>query len=261
MPHRWMLLIVAVAIVVTSRVEASALASVEVQLYPLSGEVRLANPNATPFDFVFYELTSSGGTLTGVPGSWTSISDNYDASGSGAVDSVNQWAKFSATASDVAEGLLVGSGSQLSPYSSISLGQIWNPEAVKPNDITVTILDGNSQVAEASLVISIVGDYNRDLVVDALDYVEWSAALNSTTSPNADGNFDGIVDAADYSIWRDNFGVSLVGAGYGALVQSVGGGSAAVGVPEPAAVVLMVLAGSSGFVCFRRRRRVQFRRD
>lgn len=254
MPHRWMLLIAAVAIVATSRAEVGALAAVEVQLYPLSGEVRLANPNATLFNFVFYELKSSGGTLTGVPAAWTSISDHYDASGSGAVDPVNQWAELSATASDVAEGLLVGSGSHLSPYSSISLGKIWNPEAVKPNDITVTILDGNSQIADASVVISILGDYNRDLVVDALDYVEWSAALNSSTSPYADGNFDGIVDAADYSIWRDNFGVSLVGAGYGALVNLAGGGSAVI-VPEPAAALLLVVAGGAGLCDHRRRMR------
>ena len=124
MLNRWLLLILAIAHVAASRAEVGAAASVEVQLYPLSGEVRLANPNATQFDFVFYQLDSSGGTFTGVPADWISISDNYDASGNGAVDPVNQWVELDASATSVAEGLLVGSGSHLSAYSSISLGAI-----------------------------------------------------------------------------------------------------------------------------------------
>lgn len=240
----WSSLLVAIVLVAASRAPVNAAASVEVQLYPLSGEVRLANPNSTPFNFVFYELDSSSGTLTGVPADWISIADNYDVSGNGAVDPVNQWIELASSPTSIAEGLLVGSGSHLSPYSSISLGTIWDPEVVKPNDIQVTILDGNSLPSDFEMVISIAGDYNRDLVVDASDYVVWSNLLGSTTTPVADGNFDGVVDAADYSVWRDNFGVSLVGAGYGALLTTVGGGSASV-VPEPTTIFLM-FAGSAG---------------
>lgn len=251
----WSPLLIAVAIVAASRAEVSAAASVEVQLYPLSGEVRLANPNAAQFDFVFYELNSPGGTFAGVPADWQSISDNYDVSGTGAVDPVNQWVELEASDTSVAEGLLVGSGSRLLPYASISLGSFWDPEAVKPNDIDVTILDGNLQVADAGVVISLVGDYNRDLIVDALDYLEWRTAIGSTTAPHADGNFDGIVDTADYTVWRDNFGTSLVGAGYGALLNVAGGASAAI-VPEPAAVLLLMLAGGAGLLWRSWRRRL-----
>lgn len=251
----WLSSLITFALVAAGRAEANAAASVEVQLYPLSGEVRLANPNATPFNFVFYELKSPGATFTGLPASWNSIADNYDASGNGAVDPVNQWIKLASSTTSVAEGLLVGSGSHLSPYSSISLGRIWNPEAVKPNDIQVTILDANSLPSDYELVISLVGDYNRDLVVDALDYVVWSNSLGSTTSPFADGNFDGIVDAADYSVWRDHFGVSLVGAGYGALVHAAGVGAASV-VPEPTGVILLMAGGAGACWLIRRRQSV-----
>lgn len=251
----WSLLLMAVALVAASRAEVSAAASVEVQLYPLSGEVRLANPNSTPFNFVFYELDSPGGTFTGVPADWISITDNYDASGNGAVDPVNQWVEFASSSTSIAEGLLVGSGSHLSPYSSISLGPIWDSEAVKPNDINVTILDGNSQVSDFELVIAIPGDYNRDLVVDAVDYTIWSGAFGSSTSPFADGNLDGVVDAADYTVWRDNFGLNLVSAGYASLGSGAGGGGFAVAVPEPAAGLLIFLAGSAASLWLRRRTR------
>jgi hypothetical protein len=251
--NRWLLLLVAVANVAASRAEVSAAASVELQLYPLSGEVRLANPNSTQFDFVFYEVASTSGAFTGVPADWSSISDNYDASGDGSVDPVNQWIKLSATASNVAEGLFVGSGSNLAAHRSISLGAIWDPELVKPNDVDVTILDGNSQPADAGVVISLLGDYNRDLTVDALDYIEWRTAIGSTTASHADGNFDGIVDAADYTVWRDNFGLSLAGAGYGTL-QSVGG-AAAVAVPEPLSLWLVFWAASAWAYWRSRRRR------
>lgn len=250
----WSPLFVAVALVSASRAEVGAAASVEVQLYPLTGEVRLANPNATQFNFVFYELNSPGGTFIGAPAQWKSIADNYDASGNGAIDPVNQWIELEASTTSVAEGLLVGSGSRLLPYSSISLGAFWDPQAVKPNDISVTILDGNSQLSEASLVLLIPGDYNRDLVVDALDYTIWSGAFGSTTSPFADGNFDGIVDAADYTVWRNNFGLNLAGAGYGSLGGGAGIVAAAV-VPEPAAFCFLLFAGGAGYLWRLRRTR------
>jgi hypothetical protein len=70
--------------------------------------------------------------------------------------------------------------------------------------------------------------------------------------PSADGNFDGVVDAADYMVWRDHFGDTLVGAGFGSLA-SIGGGLAAVAVPEPTAALLACLAITT-MACRRARR-------
>jgi hypothetical protein len=56
--------------------------------------------------------------------------------------------------------------------------------------------------------------------------------LGQTPSLGADGNGDGRVDAADYTLWRDRFG------------------AAAVAVPEPAGVWLVVAV-----VAWRGRRR------
>lgn len=71
------------------------------------------------------------------------------------------------------------------------------------------------------------GDYNQNGVVDAGDYTTWKAAFG-TNNAAADGNGDGVVDAADYTIWRDNV--------------PGGGGAVAVGVPEPASLLLLAMA-------------------
>jgi len=249
--NRCLLLIVAAVLAVASPAGLSAAAALEVQLYPLSGHVRLANPNSTPFDFVFYQLDSPGGAFTGVPASWTSITDMYDSGGNSAFTSDSQWVELEADANSVAEGAFSGSG-HLSAYRSIGLGAIWDPDLVMPNDVQVTVLDGDSQVADAATVISLLGDYNLDLVVDASDYTVWRDSFGSVTMPGADGNFDGVVDAADYMVWRDHFGDTLVGAGFGSLA-SIGGGLAAVAVPEPTAALLACLAITT-MACRRARR-------
>lgn len=240
MLNRWLLLVLAAQLAVASRAENLAAAAVEVQLFPLTGDVRLANPNATTFDFVFYELTSPAGVFTGVPADWTSITDTYDSGSNSAFTSDSQWVEFSADANSVSEGLFSGAG-HLAANRSIGLGAIWNPELVKPNDIEVTILGGDSLAVDAVKVISLLGDYNLDLVIDASDYTVWRDNFGSTAFPHADGNFNGVVDAADYMVWRDHFGDTLVGSGFGASTTS-GGGLAAIAVPEPATTFLAFLA-------------------
>jgi hypothetical protein len=63
------------------------------------------------------------------------------------------------------------------------------------------------------------GDYNHDGVVDAADYVVFSKGL-------ADGN---------YATWRANFGESVSGAGGASPFET--------GVPEPASIALLAIAG------------------
>jgi glucose/arabinose dehydrogenase len=75
----------------------------------------------------------------------------------------------------------------------------------------------------------LAGDYNNDGMVDDRDYLAWKASY-LTNNLFADGNGDGVVDAADYTVWRNNFGSSL---------GSSAGNGGAVGVPEPAAIVLI----------------------
>ncbi|MCA9101414.1 MAG: PEP-CTERM sorting domain-containing protein, partial [Planctomycetales bacterium] len=86
----------------------------------------------------------------------------------------------------------------------------------------------------------LAGDANGDGWVDGLDYLEWASNFGLTGPPDpsvAQGNFNGdaTVDGLDYLIWAGNYGDHV-------------GGTA---VPEPTAVVLMVM-GLAG-VAIRRR--------
>jgi len=68
----------------------------------------------------------------------------------------------------------------------------------------------------------LLGDYNRDGIVDSADYVTWRRTLNTSVAPfsGADGNGDGTVTSADYSIWRANFGRAHGGGSGGGESES-----------------------------------------
>jgi hypothetical protein len=99
------------------------------------------------------------------------------------------------------------------------------------------------------------GDYNRDLTIDAADFVVWRRMSGMTGAGlAADGTGiqgipDGVVDELDFLYWKENFGRSF---------ELLGSGSNAAGaVPEPASVGLLavgVVAARFGFV--RRRKKV-----
>jgi hypothetical protein len=98
----------------------------------------------------------------------------------------------------------------------------------------ITGADDNVQPYEIALttVGLVTGDYNRNGVVDAADYVLWRNTLNQSGSGlAADGSGNNFIDAQDYSIWRSNFG-NTGGSGSG-------GGLSEMGVPEPGALALV----------------------
>jgi hypothetical protein len=102
-----------------------------------------------------------------------------------------------------------------------------------------------SQMIPAALAINaaafLPGDYNRNYVVDAADYVVWRKTLGSTTNLAADGSGNGEIDGSDYGIWRSNFGTTEVASGLSSAI-----------VPEPQAWLLLV-AGLSTYVLVARR--------
>lgn len=58
---------------------------------------------------------------------------------------------------------------------------------------------------------SLVGDYNRDSVVDAADYTVWRDAEGTPREPfdGPDGDGDGQVTTADLTLWRSNYGARI----------------------------------------------------
>jgi hypothetical protein len=88
------------------------------------------------------------------------------------------------------------------------------------------------------------GDYNKDKVVDASDYVAWKTALGQIGAGlAADGDWSGRVDEGDYDVWRANFGRTAPAA-------VLFGDSTS--VPEPATCLLLVMGAA---ISMRGRRR------
>jgi hypothetical protein len=70
--------------------------------------------------------------------------------------------------------------------------------------------DGSGHLSASNTfdVVPVNGDYNRNLTVDAADYVLWRKTLAMDVTPfsGADGSGDGIVGPEDYRIWTAQFG-------------------------------------------------------
>jgi uncharacterized protein YjbI with pentapeptide repeats/CubicO group peptidase (beta-lactamase class C family) len=92
-----------------------------------------------------------------------------------------------------------------------------------------------------SLVPELPGDFNRNGIVDAADYVVWRKTFGvSINLPNETMSL-GLVDQADYQVWRAQFGTSL-SIGLGATASAA---PQAAAIPEPAtfAFAALVLLG------------------
>ena len=87
------------------------------------------------------------------------------------------------------------------------------------------------------------GDFNEDGNVDAADYTVWRDQVGGPVPPGygADGNEDGFINHQDYQIWNTHFG------------ESIASGSGANPVPEPATLLLTLLALASVPVRMRHR--------
>ena len=103
----------------------------------------------------------------------------------------------------------------------------------------------NLLVSSTSVILQAIGlpgDYNQNGIVDAADYVVWRKNQGTTnTLPN--DFIGGTIGTAQYNQWRAHFG-QTAGSGSGA--------SANAAVPEPATLVLLMLAAAGW--CLRRRR-------
>jgi Metallo-peptidase family M12B Reprolysin-like len=87
-----------------------------------------------------------------------------------------------------------------------------DPNLMSPNGTTeqLTASQINTVFQRTSfpqpITTFILGDYNRDGVVDAADYGVWRNTNGSTGALAADGNGNGRIDEGDYTVWRSNFG-------------------------------------------------------
>jgi hypothetical protein len=232
--------------------------NLDAQIFPLTGEIRFRNSAASPVPFVFYSIESTSGALNSSPAVWKSITDVYDASGNGFIDSdpFANWTKIESIPAELTEGRFSPGTGSLPAFRSISLGNIWNPVLYPSHDLTFTVLQADMSPVAITVVPSVAGDYDGSGIVDGVDYNTWRQSFGSTTELDADGNLDGVVNAADYVVYRDHFGQSILGLGSGS--NSGGGGGLSLGsapVPEPGATVLFISAGMVALIARGRPRR------
>ena len=87
---------------------------------------------------------------------------------------------------------------------------------------------------DTALVPTVSGDYNMDGHVDAADYTVWEDNLNLTAAAlQGNGSGAATVVQADYQLWKTHFG------------ESIASGSGVASVPEPATLLLALLATAS----------------
>jgi hypothetical protein len=82
----------------------------------------------------------------------------------------------------------------------------------------------------------LLGDYNKNGVVEAADYTVWRNTLDqSGFALPGDGDASGAVDRPDHFVWRENYGKEspTLGSGASGTVASL---------PEPSAIILAVSA-------------------
>jgi hypothetical protein len=230
-----------------------------VEMFPFTGEIRLSNATAAPYSFLYYSITSSTFSLNGSPAVWDSIADDYDVSGNGYIDPINNWTKFSATTSQLTEGVFNDPGGSLNAFRSVSLGDVWDAPALPAtSDLMFQALESDYQFSSVNARLAIDGDYNWDGAVSMADFDEWKLQYGQSGtlgSLRADGNLNGVVDAADYTVWRNNVGLALPGFGLGSAESVELSNFFASGdvVPEPAGAVLLLTAAA--FLALTRRRR------
>jgi hypothetical protein len=107
-----------------------------------------------------------------------------------------------------------------------------------PADLSgVPIPQGGRPDIGAAEFFQISGDYNRDGIVDAVDYVIWRNSVGANgVGLSADGNSNGTVDAADYGVWRSHFAQLMAS---GTAFAAVGRTAA---VPEASSQLMLAIA-------------------
>jgi hypothetical protein len=193
--------------------------------------------------------------VAGTPGTLTLTGDLKDANTTTPVATVAHWAiDLSGTSADK---LVVNGNIDLSAVDNLDIsgtgsGTSW-VIATYAGTLTGTFdavtagytVDygslSNSQITLHAAPTGVPGDYNKNGIVDAGDYVIWR---NGGPLQNEVASI-GTVDQADYDAWKARFG-NTSGSG-----SSLGAGAA---VPEPGSFALVIVGFALGLVgrCDRR---------
>jgi autotransporter-associated beta strand protein len=104
---------------------------------------------------------------------------------------------------------------------------------------TSPLITGTGTLQVTTIVAPLAGDFDGNGTVESADLIAWQnghGMAEGANAGNGDGDADGDVDGNDFLVWQQNLG----------MTQSVTASTAnAAAVPEPAGVVLMLLAAGA----------------
>jgi hypothetical protein len=107
-------------------------------------------------------------------------------------------------------------------------------------------------------ILPLLGDYNVDGVVDAVDYTVWRNAMGTLIDLPNEGHGQGVVTTGDYQVWKNQYGQqsgvnATIMSGIVRYVTAAGSGGLATAVPEPFGLTMLLL-GCGGLAPARLRR-------
>jgi hypothetical protein len=184
-----------------------------VQAVRSTGKIDFAIGNGTAFPSVLSEENV-------LDGMWHHVAGTFD------IADVGQEIKL------YIDGELEGtaaSGGPLAPNSrNVNIGRSWSNTVTRfYNGLIDEVRISNVALSPHSLLLTspIPGDFNRDDIVDAADYIVWRKGFAT-----------GAFTQDDYNTWRANFGATAAGAAAVAQppIQSA--------IPEPTALALGAIA-------------------
>ena len=210
------------------RILIPSVASLVLEVDPLTGVGTIRNRSAEVIELDYYELSSPQPALQSA--TWMSLQSQdriHFPSGSGVGDG---WEELGVpTSKFLAEGILQGLSS-LEPGAWIDLGVVFDPAASQNLSFTYG-LAGDYRTSPAQFLIAgPTADFDRDGEVDSADLVRWQSSYGLDGAADATGN--GHSDGADFLQWQRQF------------TRSSALRTSATAVPEPTSLILGILASA-----------------
>lgn len=180
---------------------------------PDAGTVLIRNNRPESFEIEFYDIFSNAGSLN--DDDWTSLDAQEGNDGE-----FEGWEESAGNGAGLLSEYRLFSTLNVAPSSTLSLGKAFDVGSPEDLKFFVGLSDGTYLRGVVEYIADgLTGDFNRDNTVDAADYVVWRKGLGTTHIEN------------DFNLWRTNFSKTVGG-----------GGSDEAPVPEPNAVVMLLLA-------------------
>ncbi|WP_442482228.1 PEP-CTERM sorting domain-containing protein [Aeoliella sp. SH292] len=228
---------------------ATAVIEFELGVDRNTGSLTLTNNTLDSVAIAGYSISSDAGSLK--PGSWSSVTNNYDAPpGNGSVDPNDAWAILESTVFKLEEEEQpFDDGSTLTAGETVDLGLAWTKSSIEDLSVIIHLADGTTVPASLAYTGGPGGaafsrsDLNTDGTVTQADwllfYPNTFSDMSSLTEVQAallgDLDLDGDNDINDFGLFKLDFEDANGAGSFAAMLSGAQ-------VPEPTGIVTSLLA-------------------